>query len=161
MVPTVYALKSRVGKVGVGFGAAFAAAVIITVAMTCAYAAMLLLVHGDGTGLLAGFELIAISAGYVSAKIAFAAIILLALPHVIVSNILHRTSARYYLVSGIVLGCVAIGVVGILQRPRIAPPFSMGPDQYFCLAAAVAAGAVSALTFWKVARPDRESDSGS
>lgn len=144
-------------KIAAGLGGAFVAAVLVAVVMTCGYAGVGVLMSGGGTDVGSGLMFIAVNAAYVSAIIALPAILILALPHIVVSNRLRRTSRMYYLASGMVIGLVAILVAGIRQRMLPAPPLKMGLDEYFYLLAAAVAGAISALTFWKVARPDRRS----
>lgn len=145
-------------KLVTGLVGAFFAAVGVAVVLSCGYA--LLQLHGAvgkeaasevGGGLL----FIATNAAYVSAVMAFLAIALLALPHVIISQRLRHTSRKYYVLSGIVIDLVVIAVAGIWQRRLPAPPFHMGPDQYFFIVSAIAAGAIAALTYWSIARPDR------
>ena len=98
-----------------------------------------------------GLLFIAVSAAFVSAQIALLAIALLALPHVVISQRLQRTSKRYFVLSGIVIGLIAVAAAGIWQRRLPAPPFHMGADQYFFVVTAVVAGAVSALVYRKIA----------
>lgn len=144
-------------KLVTGLVGAFLAAVGVGVVLSCGYALLQLLAAGKGAGseVGGGVLFIAINAAYVSAVMASLAIALLALPHVIVSQRLRHTSKKYYVLSGIVIGLVVIVVAGIWQRRLPAPPFHMGSDQYFFVVSAIAAGAMSALTYWSIARPDR------
>jgi hypothetical protein len=143
-------------KLVAGLAGAFLAAVGVGVILSCGYA--LLQLHDGkeaasevGDGLL----FIATNAAYVSAVMAFLAIALLALPHVIISQRFQHTSREYYVMSGIVIGLVVIVVAGIWQRRLPAPPFHMGRDQYFFMVSAIAAGAIAAMAYWSIARPDR------
>lgn len=145
-------------KLVTGLAGAFLAAVGVAVVLSCGYA--LLQLH-DAVGKEAASEVgggllfIATNAAYVSAVMAFLAIALLALPHVIISQRLQHTSRKYYVLSGIVIGLVVIVVAGIWQRRLPAPPFHMGLDQYFFVVSAIAAGAIAALAYWSIARPDQ------
>jgi hypothetical protein len=130
------------------------AAVGVCVALSCGYALLVAAGHGAasadvGSGLL----FIAVNAAFVSAQIALLAIALLALPHVVISQRLQRTSKGYFVISGIVIGLVSVAAAGIWQRRLPAPPFHMGADQYFFVISAIAAGAVSALTYRRIAHP--------
>jgi len=144
-------------KLITGLAGAFLAAVGVAVILSWGYALLQLFAAGKeaGSEVGGGLLFIAINAAYVSAVMASLAIALLALPHVIVSQRLQHTSRKYYVLSGIVIGLVVIVIAGIWQRRLPAPPFHMGSDQYFFALSAMAAGAISALTFWNIARPVR------
>jgi uncharacterized membrane protein len=144
-------------KLVIGLAGAFLAAVGVTVVLSCGYALLQLsAVHGEaGSDVGDGLLFIATNAAYVSAVMAFLAIVLLALPHVLISQRLQHTSKKYYVLSGIVIGLVVIVVAEIWQRRLPAPPFHMGPDRYFFVVSAIVAGAISALTYWSIARPDQ------
>jgi hypothetical protein len=144
-------------KLVTGLAGAFLAAVGVGVILSCGYALLQLsdVRKETGSEFGSGLLFIATNAAYVSAVMASLAIALLALPHVIVSQRLRYTSKKYYVLSGIVIGLVVIVVAEIWQRRLPAPPFHMGSDQYFFAVSAIAAGAVSALTYWSIARPDR------
>jgi hypothetical protein len=144
-------------KLVTGLAGAFLAAVGVSVILSCGYALLQLRDVGKeaGSEVGGGLLFIATNAAYVSAVMAFLAIALLALPHVIISQRLQHTSRKYYVLSGIVIGLVVIVVAEIWQRRLPAPPFHMGSDQYFFLVSAIAAGAISALTYWSIARPDQ------
>lgn len=147
-------MTSKVLKMSAGLCGAFIAAVLVGVLLSCGYAAILVLVSGAGTEVGEGLLFIAVNAAYVSVVIALPTVLILALPHVMISSRLHRTSITYYLLSGIIIGLIAAVVVGIRQNALPGPPFHMGMDQYFFVFSAATAGAISALAFWKVARPD-------
>jgi hypothetical protein len=137
-----------------GLAGAFVAAVCASVVLSCGYA--LLLATGNETGsadVRGGLLFVAVNAAYVSAQLALLAIAVLALPHVIVSQQLRRTSKRYFVLSGMVIGLITIAVAGIWQRRLPGPPFHIGADQYFFVVSAIAAGAVSALVYRKIAYP--------
>ena len=135
-----------------GLVGAFVAAVGVCVALSCGYALLVAAGHGAASADVGGGLLfIAVSAAFVSAQIALLAIALLALPHVVISQRLQRTSKRYFVLSGIVIGLIAVAAAGIWQRRLPAPPFHMGADQYFFVVTAVVAGAVSALVYRKIA----------
>ena len=144
-------------KLLIGLAGAFLAAVSVVVILSCGYA--LLQLHDAGKEAASevggGLLFIATNAAYVSAVMAFLAIALLALPHAIISQRLGHTSKTYYVLSGVVIGLVVIAVAGIWQRRLPAPPFHMGSDQYFFVVSAIAAGAIAALTYWSIARPDQ------
>ena len=144
-------------KLVTGLAGAFLAAVGVGVVLSCGYA--LLQLHDIGKEAVSevggGLLFIATNAAYVSSVMALLAITLFALPHVIISQRLQRTSKKYYVLSGVVIGLVVIMAAGIWQRRFPAPPFHMGSDQYFFVVVAIAAGAISALTYWSIARPDQ------
>lgn len=144
-------------KLVTGLAGAFLAAVGVGVILSCGYALLQLSDAGkeSGSEVGGGLLFIATNAAYVSAVMASLAIALLALPHVIVSQRLRHTSKKYYVLSGIVIGLVVIVVAEVWRRRFPMPPFHMGADQYFYVVAAIAAGGVSALTYWSIARPDR------
>lgn len=144
-------------KLVTGLAGAFLAAVGVGVILSCGYALLQLHDVGKESALevSGGLLFIATNAAYVSAVMAFLAITLLALPHVIISQRLHHTSKKYYVLSGIVIGLVVIAAAGIWQRRLPAPPFHMGADQFFFVVSAIAAGAIAALTYWSIARPDQ------
>ena len=137
-----------------GLAGAFVAAVCVCVVLSCGYALLVAAGHEAASADVAsGLLFVAVNAAYVSAQIAFLAIVLLALPHVVVSQRLQRTSRRYFVFSGISIGLIAIAAAGIWQRRLPAPPFHMGADQYFFVVSAIVAGAVSALVYRKIAYP--------
>jgi hypothetical protein len=144
-------------KLVTGFAGAFLAAVGVGVILSCGYA--LLQLHDVGnegaSEVGGGLLFIAANAAYVSAVMAFLAIVLLALPLAIISRRLGHTSKTYHVLSGVVIGLVVIVVAGIWQRRLPTPPFHMGSDQYFFVVSAIAAGAIGALTYWIIARPDQ------
>ena len=137
-----------------GLAGAFVAAVGACVVLSCGYA--LLVAAGHGAALAdvgGGFLFVAVSAAFVSGQIALLAIVLLALPHVVISQRLQRTSRRHFVLSGIAIGLIAVAAAGIWQRRLPAPPFHMGADEYFFVISAIAAGTVSALVYRKIAYP--------
>jgi hypothetical protein len=144
-------------RLATGLFGAFLAAVGVTVILSCGYALLRLRDVGivPASELGDGLVFIATSSAYASAERAFLAIVLLALPHVLVSQRLQHTSKKYYVLSGIVIGLIVIVVAEVWRRRFPMPPFHMGADQYFYVFAAIAAGGVSALTYWSIARPDR------
>jgi len=144
-------------KVAIGLLGAFLAAVGVGIVLGCGYALVPLVIAGKELESPVGDALlfIAANAAYFSAVIAFLAIALIALPHVIISHHLRQSSRKYYLVSGIAIGLLVVVIVGIWQRLRPGPPFHIGSDEYFFTFSAVSAGAVAALTYWKIARPDK------
>lgn len=107
--------------------------------MSCGYAAILVFTLGAITEVIMGWVFIAANAAYVSTIIALSTVLILALPHVIISRRLHRTFRTYYLLSEIVIGLTAAVVVGIRQRTLPGPPFHMGSDQYFFVFSAATA----------------------
>jgi hypothetical protein len=149
-------MRSNFLAISAGLVCAFLAAVGVGIVLTSFYALIAVLTSGTGaeTNLSNGLAFIAVSAGYISASIALPTIIFAAVPHVIVSHRLGHSSWRYYLVSGIIIALIAVAVVGIRQYALPAPTFHLGRDEYLFIFSAIVAGAISALTFWKVARPD-------
>lgn len=154
-MPRMHEMISKALRVVAGLCGAFIVAVLVGVLLSCGYATILAFVSGTGTEVAHGLVFIAVNAAYVSVIIALPTVLILALPHVLISNRLHRTSRTYYLFSGIVIGLIAAVVTGIRQRTLPGPPFHMGSDEYFFVLSTAIAGAVSALAFWKIARPDR------
>ena len=139
-----------------GLAAAFVMAVFICVFLSCGYALLRSASHAvRATDVGSGVLLVAVSAAYASARLALLAILLLALPHVVISHGLQRTSGGYFVTSGIVIGLIIIAAAELWQRRLPMPPFHMGVDQYFLVALAMAAGAASALVYWKIAYPVR------
>lgn len=137
-----------------GLAGAFVAAVGVCVALSCGYTLLIVANRGAmsadfGSGLL----FVAANAVFVSAQIALLAIALLALPHVVISQQLQRTSKRYFVLSGIAIGLIAVAAAEIWQRRLPAPPFHMGSEQYFFVISAIAAGAISALVYRRIAYP--------
>ena len=144
-------------KMVTGLAGAFLAAVGVAIVLSCGYALLQLHEVGNepGSEVGGGLLFIATNAAYVSACLALVAIALLALPHVIVSQRLEHTSKTYYVLSGVAIGLLVIIAAGIWQRRLPAPPLHMGRDQYFFILSAAASGAIAALTYWSIARPDR------
>jgi hypothetical protein len=149
--------KTQLLRVALGFAGAFLAAVSSSVVLTCAYS--LLLIPGKAKeparGISDGLLLIASSAAYVSALIAFLVIACVALPYVIVSNRLQHFSRNYYLWSGVAIGLLAFILLEVRQHWLPAPPFRVDLDVLFFAISSVISGAVSAWAFWSIARPDR------
>jgi hypothetical protein len=140
-----------------GFAAAFVAAVAAAVISSCGYGVIRILVS---TGSLerdvyGAFGFTAMYAAYLSARIVLPAIIVAAVPYVLLSMRLHRNSLRYYVASGALIGLGTVVVMVGWRYLHPMPPFHMDADDYFTVFTGVFAGAVAALTFWKVVRPDR------
>jgi len=148
--------KIQIFKMAVGLAAAFFAAVGVCIAFACGYALLSLPTSKEsGAQVADGLLFIAVSAAYVSAVMAFLAIVLIALPHIIISHRLRHSSRNYYVWSGIAIGLLVVIVAAVHQRLYPGPPFHMGSDEYFYIVSGIAAGAISSLTFWSIARPDR------
>ena len=149
-------MRSNLLAISAGLVCAFVAAVCVGIVLSSCYALIAVLASGAGseTNLSNGLAFTVVSAAYVSASIALPTILFAAVPHIIISYRLRRNSWKYYLVSGIVIALIAVAVVGIRQYALPAPPFHLGRDEYFFIFSAIVAGAISALTFWKVAGPD-------
>jgi hypothetical protein len=133
---------------------AFVAAVGVCVALSVAYTLLAAAGRGAASAEVgSGLLFVAVNAAIVSAQIALLAIALLALPHVYVSQRLQRTSKRYFVLSGIAIGVITVVAAEIWQRRFPGPPFDMGSDRYFVMVSAIAAGAISALVYRRIAYP--------
>ena len=150
-------MRSRTLSIAAGLVGAFLAAVCAGIVLSCGYAVMRVLSSGPSAtaNMGEGLAFIAINAMYVSASLALPTILLVALPHVIISNRLRHFSRKYYLWSGVAIGLLVVVVVGIRQHLHPGPPVRIGPDQWFFIFSAIIAGALAALIFWNIARPDR------
>jgi hypothetical protein len=140
-----------------GFAAALIAAVAVGMITSCGYGLFRILAARGATtpDLYGAFIFLALNAAYMSAKVAFPTIIIAAAPYVWLSLRLHRTSLGHYVVSGALIGLGAAAVMTAWRYLSPMPPFRMDPDAYFTAVSAILAGAIAALTFWQVARPDR------
>lgn len=139
-----------------GFAAAFIAAVAAAVISSCGYGVFRILVSGSSERDVYGaFGFTAMYAAYLSARIALPVIVVAAVPYVFLSMKLRRTSLRYYVASGALIGLGTVVVMAGWRYLHPMPPFHMDADDYFTVFTGVFAGAVAALTFWKVVRPDR------
>ncbi len=140
-----------------GFAAALLAAVVVGVITSCGYGEFRILASGGpmATDVYGAFVFLALNAAYLSAKIALLTIIFAAVPYVLLSFRLHRTSLRYYVVSGALIGLGAVAVMTAWRHLYPMPQFRMDSDAYFTALSAILAGAIAALTFWRVVRPDR------
>lgn len=88
-----------------GFAAAFIAAVAAAVISSCGYGVFRILVSGSSERDVYGaFGFTAMYAAYLSARIALPAIVVAAVPYVLLSMKLRRTSLRYYVASGALIG---------------------------------------------------------
>jgi hypothetical protein len=152
--------KAQMLRMALGFSGAFFAAVSSGVILTCAYSLLLIVgkAKEPATGISDGLLLIASSAAYVSAIIAFLLIACVALPYVIVSNRLQRFSRNYYLWSGVAIGLLAFILLEVRQHWLPAPPFRVDLDVLFFAISSMISGAVSAWVFWSAARPDKWSN---
>jgi hypothetical protein len=144
-------------RVAAGLGGAFIAVVVVGVATSCAYVAFRVGVSGKGSipNASDGFEFVALTAAYISGSVALPTILVVALPFVLISQKLKRTSLTYYLVAGVVISTVVAVLTAARRLLYPAPPFQFGPDEAFLIVVAIAAGGLAALAFWKIARPDR------
>lgn len=145
-------------RITAGLVAAFAAAVAVETLATCAYTTLQVLASGHGLGAAhgGGLAFVALGAAYVSARIALVTVVLIALPYVIISHKLQHVSLIYDVLSGTVIGAGVFMVMILRRFTYPAPPLRMGSDQYFLAISAIVVGAVAALTFWVVARPDKD-----
>ena len=141
-----------------GLLAAFGVSVAVETLITCGYAILRVLASGRGLGATQGegIMLVALAAAYVSARIASATIAFVALPYVIVSSKLKRISLRYYLLSGTEIGAGIFGVMILRRLTYPAPPLRMSGELYFLAISAIISGTSAALTYWMVARPDKD-----
>jgi hypothetical protein len=144
-------------RTAVGLIGAFVIAVCAEAMLTLLYTGTWLLAARPiaNTDVLDGTSFIVMSAMYVSASIALPAIIFVALPYVVVSNYLGKSSRRYYLCSGLSIGLLVIAVVGIWHLRYPGPPMRLRVDDLFFAVSAMITGAAAALAFWRIARPDR------
>lgn len=150
--------KIHILRMAFGFAGAFLAAISSGVVLTCAYTLLLIPPGKDkypATGVSDGLLLIASSAAYVSAAIAFVVIACVALPYVIVSNRLQYCSRNYYLWSGVAIGLLAFILLEVRQHWLPAPPLRLDCDVLFFAISSMISGAVSAWVFWSIARPDK------
>lgn len=150
-------MRSRTLSIATGLIGAFLAAVGTGIVSSCGYAIIRVLTSGPGAEakMGEGLAFIAVNAMYVSASIALPTILLAALPHVIISNRLRHSSRKYYLWSGVAIGLLVVIAVGVRQHMHPGPPLRIGPDEWLFVLSALGAGAIAALVFWIVARPDR------
>lgn len=146
------ALRLVAGLIGAWMAAIFASTVL-----SCGYS--LLIAFGDARHIpppqviFSNIELFAAGAAYISGQISIIAIALFALPHVIVSRRLNKTSRKYFVASGAVIGLITVVAVLVWQGGFLAPQSPMGRDEYFLLVTSMVVGAIAAFVYWKIARP--------
>ncbi len=150
-------MRARVLRSAAGLVVAFVVAVCAETMLTLLYTGIWLLMALPirNTDVLDGTSLIAISAMYVSANIAWPAVLFLALPYVVVSSHFGKSSRRYYLASGLVIGFIAIAVAGLWHFRYPGPPIRFSGEYVFYALSAMITGSVAALAYWLIARPDR------
>ena len=141
-----------------GLLAAFGVAVAVETLITCGYAILRILASGRGLGETQGdgMMLVALAAAYVSVRMASVTMVLVALPYVIVSRKLKRISLRYYLFSGTAIGAGVFAVMILRRLTYPAPPLRMSGELVFLAISAIISGTSAALTYWMVARPDKD-----
>ena len=158
-MPKLPVVISRwLGIVGYGLSAAFLAAVCTGTVMSIAYALIEALpyFHDSDLEISGGLWFVAVNAAYVSSSIALPTILLVALPHILVSFRLRRVSMTYYVASGTVIGLAAVIAIELVRQLGYpGPPFRFDADTAFFLVTAATAGAVAAFTFWKTVNPER------
>jgi len=148
-------MNSGILRVLVGLVGAFVTAVCTETLLTCGYAGIWLLASQSVQNTGDGLSFIAITAMYASGSIALPTIILIALPYAVVSNYWRKSSRRYYLWSGLVIGLLAIVAAGIWHYRYPGPPIRADFDMAFFAISSMVTGVIAALAFWLIARPDR------
>jgi hypothetical protein len=140
-----------------GLLGAWMAAIFVSTVLSCGYS--LLIAFGDARHIpppqviFSNIELFAAGAIYISGQVSIIAITLLALPHVIASRRLNKTSRKYFVASGAVIGLITVVAVLVWQGGFLALQSSMGRDEYFLLVTSMVVGAIAAFVYWKIARP--------
>lgn len=140
-----------------GLLGAWMAAIFASTVLSCGYS--LLIAFSDARHIppsrviFSNIELFAAGAAYLSGRISIVAIALFALPHVIVSRRLNKTSRGYFVMSGAVIGLITVVAVLVWQRGFLALQSFIGRDEYFLLVMSMVVGAIAAFVYWKIARP--------
>jgi hypothetical protein len=156
-VSELHPMRAGLFRTVAGLVGAFVVAVCTETMLTLFYTGLWLLAArpNRSADVLGGTSFIAMSAMYVSARIALPAVIFVALPYVVVSNHFGKSSRRYYLWSWLAIGLLVITIAGIWHFRYPGPPTQLSGENIFFAVSAMITGSAAALAFWLIARPDQ------
>jgi hypothetical protein len=131
---------------------AFAAAGITPVLIACVAAVIWAALTSRQIGAMARFALPVTLVVAIPVAIGFT--LLIAVPAHYIASRLRRTSRRFYVLGGVVIGII-VAILSLLDFQNV-PPTNYEEWIFNALTIAIAliSGPLSAFVFWKIARPD-------
>lgn len=152
-MPKLHKIISFVGLVG-SLLAALVAAVAAETLLVSIYMSLRALAGGlEASGNL-GEALVFVTLGavYMSAQVALPTTAFVALPYVLISRALKKTTMSFYVWSGSLIGICACVASFLIKAAYPHPDSPLGLDKYFLLVSAAMSGAFAGYVFWRIAR---------